>query len=217
MVSCDVELIVASCHRSWGHRESDVAFSVEQIVVPAVMDVLVIMQRRCVATLDVPQIQFIARVYRHSSSQCNGSAGFGGDVGAFRGSSAFFVLLLLELNACQLAPDFVDIHIASPWPAHNTQHTTHNTQHTTHNNNNTIWRGSVLTSEEPPHHSGELNHALHQAGGPTQSLLSRPLSSGHHISMEHRLRRKHLNSDTNASSKSYLKEIQEKRKETLFS
>ena len=97
MVSCDVELIVASCHRSWGHREGDVAFSsVEQIVVPAVMDVPVIMQRRCVATLDVPQIQFIARVYRHSISQCNGSAGFGGDVGAFRGSSTFFVLLLLE-------------------------------------------------------------------------------------------------------------------------
>ena len=115
MGSCDVELVVASCHRSWGHREGDVAFScVEQIVVPAVMDVPVVMQRRCVATLDVPQIQFIVRVYRHSSSQCNGSAGFGGDVGAFRGSSAFFVLLLLELSACQLAQDFVDIHIASP-------------------------------------------------------------------------------------------------------
>ena len=58
------------------------------------------------------------------------------------------------------------------------------------NNNNTIWRGSVLTGEEPPPHSGELKHALTQAGGPSQ--LSRPMSSGHHISMEHRLRRKHL-------------------------
>ena len=70
--------------------------------------------------------------------------------------------------------------------------------------------------EEPPPHSGELKHALPQAGGPTQSQLSRPMSSGHHISMEHRLRRKHLNSDTNASNKKYLKEVQEKRKEETF-
>ena len=35
------------------------------------------------------------------------------------------------------------------------------------NNNNTIWRGSVLTGEELPRHSGELNHALSQEGGPT--------------------------------------------------
>ena len=62
----------------------------------------------------------------------------------------------------------------------------------------------------------ELKHALTQAGGPTQSQLSRPVSSGHHISMEHRLRRKQLNSDTNASNKTYLKEIQEKRKEETF-
>ena len=59
-----------------------------------------------------------------------------------------------------------------------------------------------LTGEEPPPHSGELNRALSQAGGPTQSQLSRPLSSGHHVSVEHRLRRKHLllNLDTNAGS-----------------
>ena len=76
---------------------------------------------------------------------------------------------------------------------------------------------SVLTGEEPPPHSGELKHSLTQAGGPTQSQLSRPMSSGHHISMEHRLRRKQLNSDTNASKKKYLKEIQEKRKEETFS
>ena len=56
------------------------------------------------------------------------------------------------------------------------------------------------TGEELPPHSGELNRALSQAGGPTQSQLSRPLSSGHHVSVEHRLRRKHLllNLDTNA-------------------
>ena len=81
------------------------------------------------------------------------------------------------------------------------------------NNNNTICRGSVSTGEEPPQHSGELKHALSQAGGPTQSQLSRPVSSGHHISMEHRLRRKQSKSDTNASIKTFLKEIQEKRKE----
>ena len=39
----------------------------------------------------------------------------------------------------------------------------------------TIITGSVLTGEEPPPHSGELKHALPQAGGPTQSQLSRPM------------------------------------------
>ena len=85
------------------------------------------------------------------------------------------------------------------------QQTRNNTTQPTadhNNNNNTIWRGSV--------------HALLHAGGPTQSQLSRPMSSGHHISMEHRSRRKQLNSDTNASNKTYLKEIQEKRKEETF-
>ena len=86
----------------------------------------------------------------------------------------------------------------------NTPTTTNNNQQqqttTNNNNNNTMWGGSVLTGEEPPPHSGELKHALPQAGGPTQSQLSRPMSSGHHISMEHRLRRNHLNSNTNASN-----------------
>ena len=59
---------------------------------------------------------------------------------------------------------------------------------------NTIWGSSVLTGEEPPLHSGELEHALLPSRRPAQSQLSRPMSSGHHISMEHRLRRKHLNS-----------------------
>ena len=39
-----------------------------------------------------------------------------------------------------------------------------------------------FTGEEPPPHSGELTHDLPQAGGPTQSQLSRPMSSRHHIS-----------------------------------
>ena len=72
-----------------------------------------------------------------------------------------------------------------------TVHNNTTTQHA-HNNNNTIWGGSVLTGEERPPHTGELKHALLQAGGPTQSQLSRPMSSGHHISMEHRQRRKRL-------------------------
>ena len=84
------------------------------------------------------------------------------------------------------------------------------------NNNNNIWGGSVLAGEAPPPHSGELNHALSQAGGPTQSQLSRPVSSGHRISMEHRLRRNQLNSDTNASNKTYLKRNTRKKKRRNF-
>ena len=104
-----------------------------------------------------------------------------------------------------------------PQPPQQRHTTTHNNTTTQQdNNNNTIWTGSVLTGEEPPPHSGELKHALPQAGGPTQSQLSRFMSSGHHISMEHRLRRKQLNSDIDASNKKYLKEIQEKRKEETF-
>ena len=43
------------------------------------------------------------------------------------------------------------------------------------NNDDPIWRGSALTGEEPPPNSGVLNHALSQAGGPTQFQLSRPV------------------------------------------
>ena len=55
---------------------------------------------------------------------------------------------------------------------------------------------------------------LSPEGGPTHSQPSRHMSSGHHISMEYRLRKKHLslNSDTGAGCETYLKEIQEKRK-----
>ena len=56
----------------------------------------------------------------------------------------------------------------------NTHHTKHTQQHNNHNNNNNpIWRGSVSTGEELPPHPGELNHALSQVGGPTQSALCR--------------------------------------------
>ena len=88
---------------------------------------------------------------------------------------------------------------------------------TTTTNNNPNWRGSVSTSEETPPHSWELmNHALSQVGGPTQSQLSRPMSSGHHISMEHRRRRKQrqLNSDTDASNEIHLEE--KRKEETVF-
>ena len=78
-----------------------------------------------------------------------------------------------------------------------------------HNNNN-------KTSEEPPPTLGELKHALSQACGPTQSQLSRPMSSGHHISMEHRLRKKQLNSDANASNKTYLKRNTRKKRRNFF-
>ena len=78
----------------------------------------------------------------------------------------------------------------------------------------TIWGGSVSTGEERPLHFGALNHALSHVGGPTQSQLSRPMFSGHHISMEDRLRRKHLwlDCDTPARNETCLKERQEKRK-----
>ena len=92
----------------------------------------------------------------------------------------------------------------------------HHCNYIYNNNNNTIWGGSISTGEEPRPLSGELNHALCQAGGPTQSQLSRLVSSGHHSSMEHGLWRKQFNSDSYASNKTYLKEIQEKRKEETF-
>ena len=92
--------------------------------------------------------------------------------------------------------------------------TTRHNNNNNNNNNNTIWRGSVLTGEERPPHSGELKHALTQAGGPTQSQLSRPMSSGYHISMEHRLRRKRLNSDTDAINKNI---VERNTREDTFS
>ena len=48
-----------------------------------------------------------------------------------------------------------------------------------------------------------------QAAQPNPSY-PRPMSSGHHISMEQ------INSDTDASNNTYLKEIHEKRKKKLF-
>ena len=159
--------------------------------------------------------------------------GCGTPLGAFHtGVWEFFRLAVIWCTLC--SPSVKGLkqqHTQPHTTTHNDEHTTthndterHTTTHnktqqlsSTHNNNNTIWRGSVLTGEEPPPHSWDLNHALPQAGGPTQSQLSRPVSSGHHISMEHRLRRKQFNSDTNASIKTYLKEIQEKEKKELFS
>ena len=52
--------------------------------------------------------------------------------------------------------------------------TQHATKHN-NNNNNPIWTGSVVTGEEPPPHSRELNHALCQVGGPTQPNPAIPL------------------------------------------
>ena len=80
----------------------------------------------------------------------------------------------------------------------------------THNNNSyTILGGSVLAGEEHPPHSGELNHVLSPTGGPTQPQLSRLVSSGHHISTEHRLPRKQLNSDSDAKERKMKKEQSE--------
>ena len=71
-----------------------------------------------------------------------------------------------------------------------------------------------------PLRSGELNHALSWWVARPNSQLTRPMSSGHHISTEHRLRRKHqkLNSETNASNEIHLDEKKQRRKteETHF-
>ena len=69
---------------------------------------------------------------------------------------------------------------------------THNTQqHNNENNNNTIWGGSVLTGEEPPPYSGGVQAcSLPKQAAQPNPQLSRPMSSRHLISMEHRLRRK---------------------------
>ena len=77
-------------------------------------------------------------------------------------------------------------------------------------NNNTIWGGSVLTGEEPP----TPLWGVEACSPPTQSQLSRPVSSRHQISMEHRLRRKHLllNLVTNVRSSKYIG----KKRNTFF-
>ena len=77
----------------------------------------------------------------------------------------------------------------------------------TNNNNNPIWGGSVVTGEEPPARSGELNHPI---------PASRLMSSGHHISMGHRVGRKQLNSDTNVSNNTHVKEILVRRRRRTF-
>ena len=86
--------------------------------------------------------------------------------------------------------------------SNNHNHTTpqNNSTRTTQNNINTIWRGSVLTGEAPPP-LWEVASCLLQSGGPTQSQLSRPLSSGHHASIEHHpLRRKRQQSNRKSNT-----------------
>ena len=127
-----------------------------------------------VSLLEVPQIQFIAGVRGPSSMHRDRgfSAGLGGDVGL--GS------FRAPLGPPRVERQFRDCQFILRCCRH--RHLVERT-YKNNNNNNTIWGGSVFT------------------GGPTQSQLSRPMSSGHHISMEHRVRRKQLNSDTNASKK----------------
>ena len=156
--------------------------------------------------LEVPQIQFIAGFGGHPSWQQRQVSQLGAMKAVFRPFRPFFALLRVvpELIAsCSHHRGLgggADAGRFSQVSGHYScqlilsvcgqTHPSERSLHNNNNNNNTIWRGSVLTGEEPPPHSGELKHALPQAGGPTQSQLSRPVSSGHHISMEHRLRRK---------------------------
>ena len=67
-----------------------------------------------------------------------------------------------------------------------------------------------MTGEEPPRHSGELNRAPSQAGGPTQSQLSSPV-----LCRQDTTKLLQFNSDTNASNEIYVKEIQEKRRNSF--
>ena len=191
------------------------------------MVVPVIMQRRCVSRLWSNQIQFIAGVSGHSNRSSDGclQQGFGGDEGGFCGLATFFALLLVELSAHFSEPSMTKSSLPSrvPMPLSTVvvdKHTRLTSARVWNNDNNntTIWGGSVLTGEEPPPHSGELKHALPQAGGPTQSQLSRPMPSGHHISMEHRRRRKQLNSNTNASHKKiFERDTRKKKRRNFFS
>ena len=86
------------------------------------------------------------------------------------------------------------------------------------NNNDTTGEAPFKQARSLHPTLGELNHALSQVGGPTQSQLSRPMSAEHHISMEHRLRWKHpwLNSDTDASNEMCLKKYKKKKRTNMF-
>ena len=133
------------------------------------------------------------------SSSSSRAGGGGADAGSFSQVSDHQSCISSGLSS----PSSGSVRCGQTHDRHTTATTAtqpHSHNNNNNNNNNTIWGGSVLTGEEPPPHSGELKHALPQAGGPTQSQLSRPMSSGNHISMEHRLRRKQLNSDTDASN-----------------
>ena len=81
-----------------------------------------------------------------------------------------------------------------------------NKQQQSHN----LERLLFLTGED---HTGELSHALSWVGGTIQSQLSRPMSSRHQSSMEHRLRRKHLQfiSDTDTSNEIFWKKATEEK------
>ena len=89
------------------------------------------------------------------------------------------------------------------------------------------WRGSVLTGKEPPTPLWGVESCSFPTIWPAQSQLSQRMRSRHHISMEHRLRRKQLNSDTDAkkhlklnsdtnASKKYIWKEEEKRRNTCF-
>ena len=141
--TCDVEQIVASCHRSWrktcvssrgpavgqvddircctttGAWGLTVQKTVEVLQLALIdkvvdvffvqfidsVDVPVIMQRRVVSsTVEVPQIQFTARVVdipvvQQRRGLASGSVGYGGGEGAFSTHFAsFFALLRLSLS-----------------------------------------------------------------------------------------------------------------------
>ena len=64
-----------------------------------------------------------------------------------------FFGLLFEVEALPIHPEVLWIYTLAHMSLNN-------------NNNNTIWRGSVLTGEEPPLHSGELEACSHPSRRP---------------------------------------------------
>ena len=80
--------------------------------------------------------------------------------------------------------------------AHHTPHKTPQTP--SNNNNNTIRRGSVSTGEEPPHHSGELSHAVAQPNPKYPALCRQDTTSPRSTDFGGNII--HLNSETDASN-----------------
>ena len=82
---------------------TDAVWSMTWRSLSTVVDVPVIMQRRFVSTVEVPQIQFIAGVGGHSSSQQRWALGF--HSGGYDGDEGFFGLFRPFFALLRVVPD----------------------------------------------------------------------------------------------------------------